>query len=158
MLLSLLRSFPAAAKLFAGPDGAAFGGLYASLIAVGLLVCGLLWLFPLSIARKLLPAMREPRSEQVISAPLALSLGLALIGLWLLANAAVELSYWLGFWLRNRQFTLATGESVEWSPEQVGNVLSAFVQLALGVWLALGAAGLRRLVYRMRFGQPSGAP
>jgi len=120
------------------------------LLVLGAGVCLLLWYFPLTIARKLLPVMHEPRSEKAVDAPVALSIGLTLIGIWVLAYGLVDLTFWMTLWLRTRQQGYI---DYQWSPEQIANVVSTGVEIAIGLWLILGNGGLRRLIYRFRYGQ-----
>lgn len=156
VLFSILKTVPAAIQLMSGDNGMAFGGLYLAVIAMGVLLCGLLWLFPLTVARKLLPVMREARSEEAISAPVGLALGLTLIGAWLFATALVDASYWLTLILRTRQMTHLSGVPFEWTPEQIGSMVSTAIQLVLSAWLILGSSGVRRLIDRLRYGQHAG--
>jgi len=81
VLFDILKTIPGAGQLLSGQDGLAWAGLFIAILVIGGLFCAFLWFFPLSVARKLLPVMHEPRSEQVIGAPVALSLGLTLIGI-----------------------------------------------------------------------------
>lgn len=153
VLFNILRNVPSAAQLLAGPGGKAWTSIYAAVLAGGVLLCVLLWFFPLSVAKRLLPVMREPRSEEVIGAPIALSLGLVLIGIWLLAYSVADASYWLTLIIRSKQITDATATPVEWSHEQVAGIVATLIQSALSVWLILGNSGLRRLIYKYRYGQ-----
>jgi hypothetical protein len=122
-------------------------GLY---LLLGVLVGIFLWIFPLTAARKLLPVMSEPRSEQVIGAPVALSLGLTLLGLWLLARALIDGGYWLTMLLlfhRDDTGMMSLG------PDQIANMVATVLELAISLWLVLGNAGLRRLIFRFRYGE-----
>jgi hypothetical protein len=158
VLFSIIKAVPAAMQLMSGNNGTALAGLYIAILAVGALFCGLLWFFPLSVARKLLPVMRESRSEETISAPVGLSLGLTLIGVWLFATALVDASYWLTLLIRSKQMTQLADVPVEWTHEQVGNMVSTAIQLFLSAWLILGSSGIRRLIYKFRYGQYASAP
>ena len=149
---SILKTVPGAVQLLSADGGGAAAGLYAVVLAVGAALCILLWFFPLSIAKRLLPVMREARSEQAIGAPLALSLGLTLIGAWLLATSLVDASYWIAMLIRSRGVTAATGVPVEWSHEQIADMLATLVQIFLSLWLVLGSSGLQRLIYKFRYG------
>jgi hypothetical protein len=87
MVFAILETIPGAMALLSDQDGSAWVGPYVLVTLVMGLVCAFLWFFPLSIARRLLPSMTEARSEQVIGAPVALSLGVTLIGIWFLATS-----------------------------------------------------------------------
>ena len=154
VLFWTLETFPNAMFLLSGADGKAWAGLYIAILIFACLLCAFLWFFPLSIARKLLPVMREPRSEQVIGAPVALSLGLTLIGIWFLADALVSVLYWLTLFIRSKQ---VNGIPVEWTSKQVASMVATLTRLVLSVWFIFGAAGIRRLIYKFRYGEV-GAP
>src|SRR6185312_5486649 len=108
--------------------GNTWAGLYFAILDIGALFCAFLWFFPLSIARKLLPTMREPRSEHAIGEPVALSLGLTLIGICLLASALVDTTYWLTIIIRSRQIK---DIPMEWTHQQVASMVATAAQLLL---------------------------
>ena len=151
MLFNILNTIPVATQLLSSQKGS-WTGIYIAILVGAGLICAFLWFFPLSIARKLLPVMREPRSEQALGAPVALSLGLTLIGVWLLATALVDASYWLTLIIRSKQMN---GVPVEWTPQQVASMVADFTRLFLSVWLIFGTAGIRRLIYKLRYGELS---
>ena len=120
---------------------------------VGVAICALLWFFPLSIARKLLPVMREPRSEAGMDGSMALSVGLTLLGVWLLATALPNATYWLSLFVLSRQ---SSGYHLGWGPEQMASIATTIAELVLAVWLVFGSAGIRRLILRFRHGRFEG--
>lgn len=150
LLVTVVRSFPSAIALIdqEGPKP--------SLVLVGvvsvcsLALCAFLWFFPLTVARKLLPAMREPRSETAMSGSVALSVGLTLLGVWVLAYALPDAIYWVTLFLLSRQ--IGAGP-IEWQHEQIANIVATAGQLALAVWLIFGSSGIKRLILRFRNGQ-----
>ena len=152
MLFSILETIPGATQLLSGQDGATWASLYISILVGAGLICGFLWFFPLSIARKLLPVMREPRSEQALSAPVALSLGLTMIGVWFFATALIDASYWLTLLIRSKQMH---DVPVEWSHKQIASMVADFTRLFLSFWLLFGSAGIRRFIYKFRYGDLS---
>jgi hypothetical protein len=150
LVLSILQQglYAAPAFIDQGWDSATIA--YGLFLLLGLLVCIFLWVFPLTAARKLLPTMKEPRSEQVIGAPVALSLGLTLLGLWLVAKALIDGIYWLTILLlfhRDDTGMLSLGH------DQIAGTVATVVELAIGLWLVFGNAGLRRLIFRFRYGE-----
>jgi hypothetical protein len=130
------------------PAGSAWP--YAVAFVACLALCAFLWFFPLTVARKLLPAMKEPRSEQSISAPVGLSLGLTLIGVWIFARGLVDAVYWLTLIVRMRQLNQEMG--FVWPADQTASIVTTVFELVLGAWLVLGNAGLRRVIYKLRYG------
>ena len=146
---SILKTIPAASQLLSTDGGKTWASLYIVILVIGALFCAFLWFFPLSIARKLLPTMREPRSEHAIGERVALSLGLTLIGVWLLASALVDATYWLTIIIRSKQIK---DIPMEWTHQQVASMVATVAQLLLSLWLIFGSAGIRRLVYKFRYG------
>lgn len=113
----------------------------------------LLWLFPLAVARKLLPrsaldqSVALPPHEQIERA------GFCLMGLWLLMRALPGLVF-EGF-----IFDLSAHSSppVELPPQNYAAVAEHLAELALAVWLLFGARGLRGLLAWARSaGSPAG--
>lgn len=150
MLFDILVTVPGATQLLSGQHGTALAALYIFILGAGALFCGFLWFFPLVIARKLLPAMREPRSEQVLGAPVALSLGLTLIGAWFFATSVIDASYWLTLIIHSKE---VIDGPVEWSHEQIASMVANFTRLFLSLWLLFGTAGIQRLIYKFRYGE-----
>lgn len=155
VLFSIVRSAPGAAQMLSQDQGMTWVGLYLFVLIIGLLLCAFLWFFPLTVARKLLPVMREPRSEEAIRSPTALSLGLTLIGAWFFANALVDASYWLALFVRSRQ---TSNIRVDWTPEQIASMIATAVELIISFWLLFGSTGITQLIYKLRHGAPQSAP
>jgi hypothetical protein len=109
-----------------------------------------LWLFPHTIARRLLGA---PSAEPAppASADTWLRIGCALIGLWLLATAVPALML--------DAFALSyLTAAVDDSSSLRRSVFYYLAEVAIGVWLILGAQGFRKLVWWARnagIGEPS---
>jgi hypothetical protein len=142
---------PTAIQTLSQDQGIAWAGLYVLVLLVSLAICAFLWFFPLTIARKLLPVMKEPRSDKAINASIGLSLGLTLIGVWLLAQGAIDSIYWLTLIVRTKQMAQQMG--FEWTPDQTAAMAATVFELGVGAWLVFGNAGLRRLIYKFRYGE-----
>ena len=155
LLLSIIKYIPSSVQFLAQDAGASWMALYATVLVVGLVVCALLWFFPLTVARKLLPVMREQRSEQALDASVAISIGLTLIGVWVMAYGLVDGVYWLTLIVRTRQMNPAY---FEWMPEQIAGMFATAVQILIALWLIFGSTGIKRLIYRYRYGASQGAP
>lgn len=145
----VLLQIPAVAQTLSQDQGMAWAGLYALVLLMSLALCAFLWFFPLTIARKLLPVMKEPRSEQAINASVGLSLGLTLIGVWFLGNGTIDAMYWLALIVRSKQHVDSL--SFEWSPEQIASMVSTVFEVAVGACLVLGSTGLQHLIHRLRY-------
>lgn len=154
LLYVLVRSAPATLQALSQPEGMSWSALYALVLVALLLFVAFLWFFPLTVARKLLPVMREPRSENALDASAALSVGITLIGLWFLASAVADASYWAALVVRVAQ-TAPPG--FEWSLEQVAGMVATVVELAIALSLMLGSTGIKKLIDRYRYGATSDA-
>ncbi len=149
LLFALLDQVPALARFVAADDDKRLAILMSIPLFAGLAVCALLWTFPLTIARRLLPAMREPRSERAIDARVATTLGITLLGLWLLANAVLDAIYWLTFAVRAREAGVYPDHI---TPDQWASIVTTAAEFVLAIVFLLGARGLRHLVERLRHG------
>jgi len=146
----IVLSIPATVQVLSQDQGMTWAGLSALTLMVGWGFCALLWFFPLTIARKLLPVMKEHRSEQAIDASVGLSLGLTLIGLWLLAQGVIDVFYWLVFIVRTNG---QDPQSIyQWAPDQVASMVAAGLEVFVGAYLMLGSAVVRRFIHKLRFG------
>ena len=121
------------------------------IIVVAVVVCAIsayLWFFPLTVARGLLPVMKERDTSQPLNLPIALGLGLTLLGVWLFSRALSDLVFYAVLWARAR------GENVgvlQVTPDQYASLASAVVRFALSLFLMFGSAGLRRAFLRLRY-------
>lgn len=112
-----------------------------------LAIAALLWYFPLNVARKLLPVMKEPKPVVDHASRTALQLALTAIGFWVLANAVTGLAYWIVFVAR----LAALPTPVEQSPETTAGIVATIVETLLGLWLILGNQGLVNLIERLKY-------
>lgn len=117
------------------------------------LIALLLWLFPLTVARKLLPrsaldqTIALPPHEQIERA------GFCLLGLWLLTRALPGLVF-EGFVFDLYAHSRPT---MELRPQDYAALADHLVELALAAWLLFGARGLRGLLAWARSaGSPAG--
>ena len=149
LLVTVARSLPGAIALI-GQDGPQPSLWLVGLVVVpSIAVCAFLWFFPLTIARKLLPAMSEPRSETSMSGSIALSVGLTLLGVWVLAYALPDAIYWATLMLLTRRVGAAY---FEWGHEQIASIVTTIAELILAAWLIFGSSGIKRLILRYRYG------
>ena len=110
---------------------------------LAVLVIIVLWFFPKTIARGLLDSTAS--STPTPSTPDTwFAVGCALIGLWLFAPALASLIYNLwGMFIAQRDGAADTSELKAY-------MLYYVVEIALGIWLILGAKGARRLFWWAR--------
>jgi hypothetical protein len=112
----------------------------------GIVIAALLWFFPLTVAKKLLPVMREPRPVISVSSRSALDLALTCLGFWVLATAMADSVYWIVYIIM-----LAKQPVFLFSEEQTASVISTAIELAIGLWLVFGSSGLINLVIKFRY-------
>jgi hypothetical protein len=149
LLITAARYIPSTIALYSQAE------LRPSWILIGLItttvvaVCAYLWFFPLTVARLLLPVMREPRSETSLSGSMAFSVGLTLLGVWVLAYALPDAVYWGTLFLLTRQID---DVYFSWTEEQIASIVSTGAELALAIWLIFGSTGIKRLILRFRYG------
>ena len=121
------------------------------IIVVAVVVCAIstyLWFFPLTVARGLLPVMKERDASQPLNLPLALGLGFTLLGVWLFSRALSDLVFYAVLWARARG---EDGVVLQITPGQYASLASAIVRFALSLFLMFGSAGLRRTFLRLRY-------
>jgi hypothetical protein len=111
-------------------------------------VCFALWFFPSTIAANLLRS-EQPAHEPAPTRPLVewQALGVICIGLWALAQAIPDSIYWLTYYAMLSSSDLSIRDL---DPEQKATALSTVAQLAIGLWLVLGAKGLAAAIFRIR--------
>lgn len=118
-----------------------------AVILLGIVV--VLWLFPLTVASKLLP---RDQSERKLAPPPeeVQSVGFCLLGLWIIATAVPSALYWILM-----SYHAAKPNAVLLlQPQDFGSMLSIGVQIMLGIWLLFGAKGLRGI---LRWARSSGS-
>lgn len=151
ILATLIRTFPAAgAALLQQNSSLEMVLIIGAAVACVLAGCALLWFFPLTIARKLLPVMKEARSETAMDSSRALSVGLTLVGIWMVGYSLPDLVYWV----THLMLVYRSGDtSFSILDEQgVAALVSTLAEVALGFWLILGSTGIKRMIYRWRYG------
>lgn len=121
-------------------DMPGYGFAVAVLVLAALLVAAL-WLFPGTIAGKLLSPING-KLETSASPDLWLAMGCALLGLWMLTSAIPTLVFDTYALLR-----LNPGDDRGNVPQ---SVVYYVVEVAIGLWLVFGAKGFRRLFWWAR--------
>jgi hypothetical protein len=112
------------------------------IVAVGVLAFAavlFLWFFPRTVARAILPA-GDPVPVVPAGADAWLAVGCTLLGLWVLSDALPGLARHaaIAFYVSRANMPVPTG----WGTDMLYDA----VQLVIGAWLVLGAAGVRRTI------------
>ena len=148
LILMLIQQVPILINQFTNGtlnSAATTGYLLVSVFSVCLVLW--LWLFPLSIARKFLPVMSEPRSDQGMGADIALTVGITLIGMWAFVDAVISGVYYLAFYIQAQPLM----EQGMIPPDNRPYYWMTAVQFALGLVLMLGASGIKTALVRFRY-------
>ena len=111
----------------------------------------LLWFFPKTVAGAILPQEKSAPSTTT-SANTWFAVGCTLLGLWVIASA------FPGLFQQGYIFLYAKRNNIALPDHWESGVIYYIVQLAIGVWLLLGAAGVRRLVWWARNARFDQAP
>lgn len=113
-----------------------------------LAICAYLWLFPATVARKLLP-LKDGSSHGSLSSSDWPMLGVVFIGLWALTQAIPDAVYWailMNSWIGPRSMASAL------TVAQQARIASVVVNLAVGIGFVFGARPITDYV----FGAPKG--
>ncbi len=141
LFVYVVRNVPAMWNFNVAESDASANVAVAVVAAVVLAIVAVLWFFPLTVARKLLP---RTQSEDRLALPLEQveSAGFCLVGLWIVATAVPSAFYWILM----SYYVLKPGSLLSLSPYELASMSSIGVQLILGIWLFFGAKGLRGLL------------
>lgn len=130
-------------------DDSSMVGLFIGMYVLSAVVLLVLWFFPKSIARGLLPAASDVPTQS-LSYQMWFTLGTMLLGLWFAASAITPI-------LRNVSvLTVLRPELVnaeDLRSLRVGT-LYYVAELVLGLCLLFGAASIRKLIWRVRNAGP----
>ena len=118
-----------------------------SLYLATILVAALLWFFPLSVARKLLPVARDSATVPAVSHPTFPALAFSVLGGWVLASALSDSVYWLVFFVYSER----AGVDYSVSPDYVASMVATGAELLIGVYLLFGSQGFVGLLHRFRY-------
>jgi hypothetical protein len=110
----------------------------AFMLALNSVIIAALWVFPRTIAAKVLPPP-ESQPRPPVTPDLWLAMGCTLIGLWTLTMTVPKLIY-EAFALSRMSYYEDRSQLQHW-------VIYNLVELAIGFWLLLGAKGARKLFW-----------
>lgn len=147
--LVTMRELVAFLTSWTPPDDSHALGIVVVGSAIALIILLILWFFPKSIARGLLPQSSDVPT-QTSSYQMWLTLGIALIGLWFVASAIAPILRNLSvmYVFKSELTTLEDLRSL-----RVG-LLYYLVEVVIGLCLLFGASGIRKLILRIRNAVP----
>jgi hypothetical protein len=106
-----------------------------------LLTAAILWLFPLSLARALLPKGTATETKTAWSIADVQIVALSVLGVWVLATALPDVFHWVVYGHLMTKYQLG-----ELSPENMGNIWATAIELVIGFWLVFGAKGISGII------------
>lgn len=111
-------------------------------------LAALLWYFPLTVARKLLPVMKDSGPDRSTGPSHLELLAFSILGAWVLAGALSDATYWFAF-------ALVTNGSeygeVQLGAENIASIWTTVIELLIGFFLLFGARGLVALLRHLRY-------
>lgn len=116
-----------------------------ALIQVG--VSGILWFFPRTIASKLLPTRDSHQAAPAARLMDWQTLVVVGIGLWVTVRGVFDAIYWAAIY--NMMKSPRVGIA-DFSPQHKAAMIVTAVELAIGIWLLLGAKGIAAVLFRLR--------
>lgn len=121
--------------------GWTFMAILIHLVFIGIVI--LIWQFAPKIAGIILPSPQSAEEPSWISQGWAESVAFTVLGLYILSTAIPSIFSWLilRISIKNASF-LDYGSSAE----NIASIVSTLVKLVIGLWLILGAKGLRGLI------------
>ncbi len=145
-LFQILFSLPG--LLFLGGEFEEYAGFRLMALAGAAIVMAVLWLYADLVVRLALARPQSQVFESDLDAQAWQSVFTGAIGIWLAANAVVNLTY-----LAAERFyfaRLAEGIDGTMPSATFADIVATLMQLAAGLALLLGARGISRWVARMR--------
>lgn len=110
-----------------------------------LLICVALWRFPLAVAKKLVPEAAPGQPTRLPVEQLEAA-AFSLLGLWLLTEAIPHAVYVSMITYHSSR----PNAMVTLTPYNYATIAQMFAELGVGLWLLLGAKGLRGLLHWVR--------
>lgn len=111
---------------------------------------GLLWLFADRVASWGLASRSAPMFEVEVDAQHVLAIGIALMGIWAVADNFASLCYYGALkWSMTRPSMSPNPRDFDMQAR--AEVFACMVQLVVGAWMTLKARGLAQLIHKLRF-------
>jgi hypothetical protein len=109
-------------------------------------ICALLWLFPVFLAKRILPKQSEEEKAKPVFEDW-FSVGCSLLGVWAISKAIPALgSYLIINYLGQKMYPGSFNVAPDWPLHVTFNVF----QLLFGLWLFLGATGIKKILTWVR--------
>ena len=149
LLFNILHQVPSAASMAFADDARFWPVVFGASLLAGFMLCALLWTFPLTIARRLLPVMRTPPTSLALDSRMAMTVGISLMGLWFLAGAILDATYWGMVWIYAKRLDHGP---LHFTHDQWAGIAVTVIEFAIALVLLLGANGIRAVIETLRHG------
>ncbi len=149
LLFNILHQIPSTVSMAFADDAPFWPIVFGASLLAGFVLCALLWTFPLTIARRLLPVMRTPQTSLALDSRMALTVGISLMGLWLLASAVLDATYWGTIWIHAKRLNYGP---IHFAPDQWAGIAVTVAEFVLALVLLIGTNGLRTVIEKLRHG------
>lgn len=118
------------------------------MMAIFFVIAVLFIKFPLAVAGKLLPKDGNELLDWKLTLSEIYAIAYFFLGLFVLVEAIPSVFYWITY---GYIYTYTEPPTYKYfSPSDIGSMVFTGVELIIGVWLLLGARGLRGLVNNLR--------
>ena len=142
-----LRQIASTATYYLEAESAVAVWITALTVFVLFLIAVMLWRYPLTVARKLYVSDPEPTKTTDWTIESLYEIGFVLLGVYIVYTAVTSLMFW---WL----YAILASESFEnraiFNVDNKASIILSVIELAIGLWLVLGAKGLRQVLFNLR--------
>lgn len=128
-----------------GTSGDISPGVLVPAIGIPLAVALILWLVPLTIARKLLPVTKAAPKERRPTLAEYQAVAFSVLGMWMLAEHLPAVFSWIGYALY-----LNANPSASLTEYEYGKLAATVGGIVIGFWLLFGARGFVGLLRNAR--------
>ncbi len=122
---------------------------YVGVLAVVIVVTILLWLFPFSVARRIVPEEIGLNLDHRWTESELYGCGFVLLGAYFLFGSVSDALYWIWFLLNLSREQIALEQITS---EQIASIVLTVAEMLAAIGLILGSTGLTKIIYKIRYG------
>ena len=119
--------------------------IHGAVLLSGFILSILIWVFPQTIAKKILPKEKEVTEVKWNNDSLA-STGIVVVGIFFLYRAISDFSYWFIFML----YTIGNNPQVKIEPLDKISIYVTIIEFALSIYLIFASRGITNLIMKFR--------
>jgi hypothetical protein len=121
-----------------------FAGLALSIFGAAIL----LWIFPLTVARKIIPRSNPDSEAGNWSYEGILTCGFIILGIFFLYHAISDSTYWFYIWKLSESLE---GNPVKLNADDLANIYATIAEFIFTMILIFGSKGLASLLVKLRY-------